>query len=49
MSQVLIVDDEESICWGLERMLTELGHEVRVASSAEDALLAQKSIDRNWW
>ncbi len=43
MSQVLIVDDEESICWGLERMLTELGHEVRVASSAEDALLAAEA------
>jgi DNA-binding NtrC family response regulator len=38
MSHVLIVDDEESICWGLERLLTETGHDVSVASSAEEAL-----------
>lgn len=38
MSSILIVDDEESICWGLSRLLTGEGHEVRVASSAEDAL-----------
>src|SRR6516225_7268765 len=40
MSNILIVDDEESICWGLSRLLTGEGHEVRVASSAEDALEA---------
>jgi DNA-binding NtrC family response regulator len=38
MSHVLIVDDEESICWGLKRLLTETGHDVSVASSAEEAL-----------
>ncbi len=37
MSHVLIVDDEESICWGLERMLKETGHEVSVTASAEEA------------
>ncbi|MBI2826237.1 MAG: sigma-54-dependent Fis family transcriptional regulator [Planctomycetia bacterium] len=37
MSHVLIVDDEESICWALRRLLTEAGHSVAVASSAEDA------------
>jgi DNA-binding NtrC family response regulator len=37
MSHVLIVDDEESICWGLERLLSESGHEVSVAASAEAA------------
>jgi DNA-binding NtrC family response regulator len=37
MSHVLIVDDEESICWGLARLLTETGHDVSVASSAEEA------------
>ena len=37
MSHVLIVDDEESICWGLERLLRETGHEVSVAASAEEA------------
>ncbi len=43
MSHVLIVDDEESICWGLERLLTETGHEVSVAASAEEGLA---SVDR---
>lgn len=38
MSHVLIVDDEESICWGLERLLEEAGHRVSIASSAEDGL-----------
>ena len=38
MSHVLIVDDEESICWALRRCALEDGHEVSVASSAEDAL-----------
>jgi two-component system nitrogen regulation response regulator GlnG len=38
MSHVLIVDDEESICWGLSRLLAESGHEVSVAASAEQAL-----------
>jgi DNA-binding NtrC family response regulator len=38
MSRVLIVDDEESICWGLQRLLTDEGFEVAVASSAEEAL-----------
>jgi len=37
MSHVLIVDDEESICWGLQRLLTETGHKVSVAASAEQA------------
>ncbi len=33
---ILIVDDEESICWGLKRLLSEEGHEVVVAASAEE-------------
>ena len=38
MSQILIVDDEEAICWTLRRALTSEGHKVAVASSAEEAL-----------
>src|SRR6185369_14454913 len=38
MSNILIVDDEESICWGLSRLLDAGGHTVRVAASAEEAL-----------
>lgn len=38
MSRVLIVDDEESICWGLQRLLADEGYDVATASSAEEAL-----------
>jgi DNA-binding NtrC family response regulator len=38
MSHVLIVDDEPSICWGFRELLTDGGHEVSIASSAEEAL-----------
>lgn len=38
MSKLLVVDDEESICWGLSRLGKELGHEATTASSAEEAL-----------
>lgn len=38
MSKLLIVDDEESICWGLSRLGQDMGHEVTTAPSAEDAL-----------
>jgi len=38
MSHVLIVDDEPSICWGFRELLTEDGHDVSIASSAEEAL-----------
>ena len=37
MSKLLVVDDEESICWGLSRLGESLGHEVVAASSAEQA------------
>jgi two-component system nitrogen regulation response regulator GlnG len=37
MKHILIVDDEEAVCWALERALTKEGHRVAVASSAEDA------------
>lgn len=38
MSKLLVVDDEESICWGLSRLGQSAGHEVVTASSAESAL-----------
>jgi DNA-binding NtrC family response regulator len=38
MSHVLIVDDEPSICWGFRELLMEDGHDVSIASSAEEAL-----------
>lgn len=38
MSKVLIVDDEESICWGVSRVCEKLGHQTRSTSSAEAGL-----------
>lgn len=35
MAHLLIVDDEEAICWGLKRLATRAGHSVDVAPSAE--------------
>jgi two-component system, NtrC family, nitrogen regulation response regulator GlnG len=40
MAHILIVDDEQSICWGLSKLVTGLGHTAEVASSAEQALQA---------
>ena len=38
MSHILIVDDEQSICWGLSKLSEGLGHSVATAASAEQAL-----------
>jgi two-component system nitrogen regulation response regulator GlnG len=38
MSLVLVVDDEEAVCWALSRALGREGHQVEVAASAEEAL-----------
>jgi len=38
MSRVLIVDDEPTICWGFRELLTEEGHQVDIAPSAEEGL-----------
>ncbi|MFO0879986.1 MAG: sigma-54 dependent transcriptional regulator [Gemmataceae bacterium] len=34
---ILIIDDEEAVCWALERALGRQGHSVAVAASAEQA------------
>ncbi len=34
---ILIVDDEEAVCWALQRALRNEGHTVAVAASAEQA------------
>src|SRR5260221_10474280 len=39
MKHILIVDDEEAVCWALQKALTGEGHGVAVASSAEEAFL----------
>jgi DNA-binding NtrC family response regulator len=38
MPRILIVDDEPSICWGLERLVRSMGHRAESASSAEQGL-----------
>jgi two-component system nitrogen regulation response regulator GlnG len=43
MPHVLIVDDEQSICWGLSKLVRDLGHSAAVASSAEQALPAARA------
>jgi two-component system nitrogen regulation response regulator GlnG len=35
---VLLIDDEEAVCWALQRALVREGHTVDVAASAEQAL-----------
>ncbi|MBN2578602.1 MAG: sigma-54-dependent Fis family transcriptional regulator [Pirellulales bacterium] len=40
MAHILIVDDEPSICWGLNQLAVRLGHTAAVAPSAEQALSA---------
>ena len=47
MSNILVVDDEQAVCWALERALTQEGHQVQVAASAEEAFkrAAQKRPD----
>jgi two-component system nitrogen regulation response regulator GlnG len=44
MSRILIVDDEASICWAFREFLTDEGHHVDVAASAEEGL--QLAADR---
>ncbi len=38
MKQVLIIEDEEIVCWTLHRALTRQGHAVRTSASAEQGL-----------
>jgi two-component system nitrogen regulation response regulator GlnG len=47
VAHLLVVDDEEAVCWALERALTREGHQVAVAASAEKAfaLAAQQRPD----
>ena len=40
MPHLLIVDDEQSICWGLAKLAEQLGHSATTAVSAEQGLAA---------
>ena len=37
MKHLLIVDDEEAVCWALQRALAAEGHSVATVASAEQA------------
>jgi two-component system, NtrC family, nitrogen regulation response regulator GlnG len=38
MSRILVIDDENAICWGLEKILSQAGHQIRTAATAEQGL-----------
>jgi two-component system nitrogen regulation response regulator GlnG len=38
MPRLLVVDDEQAICWGLEQLGKNMGHDVAIAASAEQGL-----------
>ena len=38
MASLLVIDDEQSICWGLAQLAQRLGHRAATASSAEQGL-----------
>lgn len=38
MAQILVVDDEESICWGIRKLGESLGYQVETCSTAEAGL-----------
>lgn len=38
MSNILVVDDEQSICWGFVKLGESMGHQVTTAASAEEGL-----------
>ena len=44
MSHFLVVDDEPAICWSLREFLTDDGHEVSIAASAEEALRITNAV-----
>lgn len=43
MAHLLVVDDEQTICWGLRKLAEGLGHKVTTAASAEQALVAVRT------
>lgn len=38
MANLLVIDDEPSICWGLKKLAESIGHSTRTAASAEQGL-----------
>jgi DNA-binding NtrC family response regulator len=42
--RILVVDDQPNMCWVLSKLLSERGHEVRIAYSGMEALAALGSF-----
>ncbi len=38
MAHLLVIDDEQSICWGLSQLAAQMGHTAATAASAEEGL-----------
>src|SRR5437868_10481467 len=47
MSYIIIIDDEESVCWTLRQALEKLGHQVATAASAEQGLILARQKSPN--
>ena len=43
MAHLLVVDDEQSICWGLSQLAADLGHSAATAASAEEGFELARS------
>lgn len=43
--RILVVDDQPDMCWVLSKLLSDRGHEVRIAHSGAGALAAQAGFD----
>jgi DNA-binding NtrC family response regulator len=45
LTKIIIIDDEESVCWAFEKFLTGEGHEVTTAATAEEGLSLFENAD----
>ncbi len=47
MAKILVIDDEESVCWAFEKFLKSEGHEVATAATAEEGLglLGEREVE----
>lgn len=43
MSKLLVVDDEEAICWCVQQVAQKMGHDARTVSTAEEAIELAKT------
>ena len=46
--KILVVDDEQAICWAFTQLLQPEGYQVLVAASAEEGLEVAARDSRTW-